>query len=288
VLARTVEQVQALADLHGSCLRASVPSCLNSIYCDFEDVRRYALAVPIARQAGIPIALATMRIIKPGEEGWLMQVLKCEPDAIIVRNLAGIGFYHDLAPQMPLIGDFSLNIANEITASVFAETGLIRMVPSYDLSWKQLSVMIRRSGRTEAFEIVVHQHMPMFHMEHCVFARTLSNGKDYRDCGRPCEKHKVDLREAIGKSHPLIPDAGCRNTLFNGEAQSAMDYLPRMLELGVGHYRIELLRQSPDEVASLVRKYRDVLDRKSEPRQTMRSLKVLAQLGVTAGTFERE
>jgi putative protease len=288
VLARTVEQVQALADLHASNLRASEPSCLHSIYCDFEDVRRYALAMPIARGAGLPIALATMRIIKPGEEGWLMHVLKCEPDAIIVRNLAGIGFYHDVAPLMPLIGDFSLNIANEFTASIFAEAGLVRMVPSYDLSWKQLSAMVRRTGSSQSFEIVVHQHMPMFHMEHCVFARTLSNGKDYRDCGRPCERHKVDLKEAIGKSHPLIPDAGCRNTLFNGEAQSAMDYLPRMLDLGVRDFRIELLRQSPEEVAPLVRKYRQVLDRKAEPKQTMRSLKVLAQLGVTAGTFERE
>src|SRR6185369_7251585 len=38
----------------------------SMIYCDFEDVRRYALAVEHARAARIPIALATLRIIKPG------------------------------------------------------------------------------------------------------------------------------------------------------------------------------------------------------------------------------
>jgi putative protease len=280
VLARTVEQVQALCDLPAG-------DRPDSIYCDFEDVRRYALAVPIARGAGVPITLATMRIIKPGEEGWLQQILNCQPDAILVRNLAGIGFYQQHAPHLPLVGDFSLNIANELTAKIFADAHLIRMVPSYDLSWNQLAAMIERfdPGRLEC---VVHQHMPMFHMEHCVFARTLSTGKDYRDCGRPCETHKVDLREQIGKSHPLIPDAGCRNTLFNGEAQSAMAYIPRMKELGIVHYRIELLRESPDEARRLIAGYREVIAGRAPARNALRSLRVLSQLGVTAGTLDRE
>jgi putative protease len=190
----------------------------------------------------VPITLATMRIIKPGEEGWLRHVLNNQPDAILVRNLAGVGFYSEVAPHLPLIGDFSLNIANELTAHLFREAGLLRMVPSYDLSWNQLAAMISRFDPAR-FECVVHQHMPMFHMEHCVFARMLSDGKDYRDCGRPCDKHRVELRDGHGKPHPLIPDAGCRNTLFNADAQSALEYLPRMKELGIVHYRVELPRR---------------------------------------------
>jgi putative protease len=116
----------------------------------------------------------------------------------------------------------------------------------------------------------------------------LSNGKDYRDCGRPCEKHHVDLREQVGKQHALIPDAGCRNTLFNGEAQSAMDYIPRMKALGVTHFRVELLRQPAGEVEHIVRQYADVLHGRSEPTRAVRSLRVLSQLGVTRGTFQRE
>ena len=130
--------------------------------------------------------------------------------------------------------------------------------------------------------------MPMFHMEHCVFAHTLSEGKDYRDCGRPCERHRVDLRDQKGKEHPLIPDAGCRNTLFNADAQSAMEYLPRMSELGVRHFRVELLRQDRDEVAPLLDTYLDVIEGKSRAREARRSLRVVSQLGVTSGTFDRE
>ena len=82
------------------------------------------------------------------------------------------------------------------------------------------------------FEAVIHQHMPMFHMEHCVFCHTLSSGKDYRDCGRPCDRHRVDLKDRAGVSHPLVADVGCRNTVYNGTAQSAAEFVPRMLKLG--------------------------------------------------------
>jgi putative protease len=130
--------------------------------------------------------------------------------------------------------------------------------------------------------------MPMFHMEHCVFAHTLSNGKDFRDCGRPCEVHQVDLRDRVGEPHPLIPDVGCRNTVFNAKAQSAAEYMPRMMELGIRHFRIELLRQSADEVRPLLDRYRAMLSGQADAKTTLRSLRVLNQLGVTAGTLDRE
>ncbi len=276
LLARTLDQLHAVL--------AEKPA---SVYCDFEDVRRYKPAVEAANAAGVPIALATMRIVKPGEEGWLKQVLDAQPDAILVRNLAAISYYREMSPGLPLIGDYSLNIANELTAGVFADAGLVRFVPSYDLNWRQMAAMFQHCDASR-FECVVHQHMPMFHMEHCVFAHTMSNGKDFHDCGRPCEHHKVDLSDRVGQPHPLIPDAGCRNTVYNAQAQSAADFVPRMRELGIVHFRVELLRESPDEVGPLIARYADVLTGRATPTTLTRSLKVINQLGVTHGTLDRE
>ncbi len=279
VLTRTLDQLQAVLDQ--SVARPAM------VYCDFEDIRRYRQAVELSRNAGVPIALATLRIVKSHEDGLLNQILDCAPDAILVRNLGAISYYREQAPGLPQIGDYSLNVANELTAKLFLDSGLIRMVPSYDLSWQQLGAMLRRSDASW-FECVIHQHMPMFHMEHCVFAHTLSNGKDYRDCGRPCETHQVDLRDRVGQPHPLIPDVGCRNTVFNAQAQSAAEYVPRMRDLGVRHFRVELLRETAAEVTPLLERYSQIITGRLEPRAAMRSLRVLNQLGVTSGTLERE
>src|SRR5207253_2282770 len=115
---------------------------------------------------------ATLRIIKPGEEGLLRQIANCQADAVLVRNLASVTFFRERSPETSLVGDFSLNVANELSAELFRSQGLARLTPSYDLSWEQLTALL---GRIDPglFEVVVHQHMPMFHMEHCVFAATM-------------------------------------------------------------------------------------------------------------------
>jgi U32 family peptidase len=255
-----------------------------TVYCDFEDVRKCKQAVAEAKSAGIAVGLATVRIIKPAEHGLLRQLLDCQPDLMLIRNLAALAFFKAQAPHLPLAADYSLNIANEVTAGIFAEQGARRMVPSYDLSWSQLSALLGRFPAA-AFEAVIHQHMPMFHMEHCVFAHVLSNGADYRTCGRPCESHQVDLRDRAGAAHPLIPDVGCRNTVFNAAAQSAAEFVPRMKDLGIRHFRIELLRESTEQTAEVLNHYAKVIAGQEDGRATWRRLRVLNQLGVTRGTL---
>jgi putative protease len=261
------------------------------VYCDFEDVRRYRDAVARARAVGMPIGLASMRIIKPGEEGLLRQIAKHEPDAVLIRHLAALCYFREWLdttsprPELTLLGDFSLNASNELTAGLLAEQRLKRLVPSYDLSWEQMAALLGRIDPS-LFEVVIHQHMPMFHMEHCVFAATLSEGKDWRDCGRPCDVHRVELRDRIGADLPLVADAGCRNTVFQSVPQSGAEYVSRMLNLGVQHFRVELLRETPEQVGPLLDRYARVLAGLDDGRSAWRGLQVLHQLGVTRGTFQ--
>ena len=256
-----------------------------AVYCDFEDLRRYKDAVPKARAAGVPVGLAALRVWKPGEDGFQALVARAEPDIVLVRNLASIGYYREQLPHARLIGDFSLNVANELTADVLVRAGLERVVPSYDLSWDQFASMLRRSP-AEWFEPVVHQHMPMFHMEHCVFAAFLSSGKDHTDCGRPCDRHKVELRDRVGANFPVLADTGCRNTVFNSVAQSAAEYIGRMLDLGLRTFRVDLLREAPSQVGPLLERYARVIAGRDDGRETWRQLRALNQLGVTRGTLQ--
>jgi putative protease len=281
VLARSLDQLEAVLRWQP---RAGLPRP-EIVYCDFEELRRYREAVPLARAAGLPIGLATLRIVKPGEEGLTSLVAQAEPDAVLVRNLASLNYFRARALDTCLIGDFSLNVANELTADWFLRQGLTRLTPSYDLNWEQFQALCRHSEPIR-LEAVVHQHMPMFHMEHCVFAATLSSGTDWRDCGRPCDHHRVELRDRSGAQFPLLADTGCRNTVFNSVAQSAAEYIGRMRALGVAHFRVELLRELPNEVAPLLDRYARVLTGLESGRTTWNQLQVLNQLGVTRGTLQ--
>ena len=88
----------------------------------------------------------------------------------------------------------------------------------------------------------------MFHTEHCVFCRFLSTGTSYRDCGRPCEKHRVELKDAKGRAHPVLADVGCRNTVFGAEAQEASAHLEAWRHAGISHFRLEFVHESGEQV----------------------------------------
>lgn len=281
VLVRNLEQLDAVLSWVPP---DSLPKAV-AVYCDFEDLRLYKDAVPKARAAGVPIGLAPPRVWKPSENGFQAIVARAEPDIVLVRNLASIGYYQEQLPHTRLIGDFSLNVANELTADVLMNAGLERLVPSFDLNWDQFASMVRRAP-ANWFEPVIHQHMPMFHNEFCIFAAFLSTGKDHTDCGRPCDRHKVELRDRVGATFPVVADTGCRNTVFNSVAQSAAEYVGRMRDLGLRTFRIDLLRENAEQAKQLLDRYARVVAGLDDGRATWRELRVLNQLGVTRGTLQ--
>ena len=184
-------------------------------------------------------------------------------------------------------GDFSLNVANALTAEYFIQhCGLERLTASYDLNNVQLEALLG-SAPPDWFEVTVHQHMPMFHMEHCVFCAFLSKGTDYTNCGRPCDTHEVSLRDWVGLEHPLKADAGCRNTVFNARAQTGAESVARLLTLGVRQFRVEFVDETADEAATTIARYRALLRGEITGTQLWQELKLHNQLGVTRGQMEQ-
>jgi putative protease len=154
------------------------------------------------------------------------------------------------------------------------------------LNREQLLAMIRHAP-VELLEVVIHQHMPMFHMEHCVFCAVLSPGTNKTNCGRPCDRHEVRLRDRVGVEHPLQADVGCRNTLYNATAQSGAEVVQPLMECGVRHFRVELLADDPpEELRRCVGLYRDLLAGKVSGQQVWTALKAVNRVGVTRGTLE--
>jgi putative protease len=208
---------------------------------------------------------------------------KPRPDGILVRTFSGLRFFRDQG--VPVVGDFSLNVANERTAGFLMEEGLERVTASYDLNRDQLLALVAATP-SEWLEVVIHQHMPMFHMEHCVFCAVLSPGTNKTNCGRPCDDHVVKLRDRIGVEHLLTADVGCRNTLFNAVPQSAAEAVPQLVARGVGHYRVELLDEEGDSIRDVVRGYRDLLAGRTTGREVWSRLRASNRVGVTRGTLE--
>jgi putative protease len=279
LLVRTPEQLDAAVALRPA-----------SITLDYLDLYGLRPAVERVVAAGINARVASPRVLKPEEERIVIFLLGLECD-IVVRS-GGLLQALTLArrqtaatkPPTAWVGDFSLNASNVLTARAFLELGLQRLTPTHDLNAAQIADLAVAIG-PQKLEVIAYQHLPVFHTEHCVFCRFLSNGTSYEDCGRPCEKHRVALRDANGRAHPVMADVGCRNTVFGAEAQEASEHLERWRNAGLEHYRLEFVHETADQVAQTTNAFSLALNGKLSAVDLRSRLKRVSSQGVTEGSL---
>jgi putative protease len=116
-----------------------------------------------------------------------------------------------------------------------------------------------------------------------VFCAVLSPGTNRTNCGRPCDRHEVRLRDRVGMEHPLKADVGCRNTLYNAVPQSAAEEVAGLLDRGVRDFRVELLDEDDPAVERTIGLYRDLLAGRIAGREVWTHLKASNTVGVTRG-----
>lgn len=271
LLVRTPEQLAAAINLRPA-----------SITLDYLDLYGLRPAVEQVKAAGIGVRVASPRILKPKEQRIINFLLKLDCP-ILVRS-AGLLHALQAYDTQPLHGDFSLNTANELAAATFLQMGLHRLTPTHDLNAAQIATLAARSG-PDKFEVVAYHHLPVFHTEHCVFCRFLSDGTSYKDCGRPCEQHKVALRDVHGRSHPVMADVGCRNTVFGAEAQTAAVHLADWLAAGIVHYRLEFVHETAVQVSEITNAFRQALAGEMTGAGLNGRLRQIAPQGTTEGSL---
>jgi putative protease len=289
VLCRTEAQAHAALDAGA-----------DGVWLDFLAMTGLSQAIKGLRDRGAPsfIGVAPPRIRKPGEEKITRFIDGLPVDGWLVRGLGPLqelwrrrsAGEHTLAggPGEPLfVGDFSLNVTNQLTVAQVLGRGLDAFTPSFDLDETQLTALLADPVASAHTELVIHHPMPLFHTEHCVFAALLSDGKghDYRTCGRPCESHSIALKDRAGLAHPVEADVGCRNTVFHARAQSGAELVPALQKSGVGRFRLELVREDAVAVVDLVAAYRALLAGTASAKATLKRLKTAGGYGVVKGSL---
>jgi putative protease len=270
-------------------IEAAIAAQPDSITLDYLDLYGLRSSVERVTAAGVQVRVASPRILKPGENR-IVAFLVSLHCPILIRSTGILHTLKETASQPEataspqLIGDFSLNTANTLTAEAYLQLGLARLTPTHDLNAAQISALAGAIG-PERVEAIAYQHLPVFHTEHCVFCRFLSTGTTYRDCGRPCEQHRVALRDSQGRAHPVVADVGCRNTVFGAEAQEASAHIDSWCEVGIRHFRLEFVHESAHEVQRVTAAFQAFLDGRIDAGRLGSEIKRYAPAGVTEGSL---
>jgi putative protease len=274
VLVRSPEQIAALEGLD-----------IDNIIMDFDWGVKYDESLQQIRELGFKAGMATLRIHKPGESHYLKNILRLCPDFALVRNLGALSILKESG--IPLTGDYSLNAANSLSYDWLLSQDLQTLHPSWDLNSTQLFDLLGDIDGSR-MELTLHQYMPAFHSEYCAFARALTSGRRFPECGKICTLHKVEILDHKGERHFLQSDAECRNTLFVGKPQSALKLLPELQKAGVNHFRLEMLQEDPETVHRKALIYTQAIRGKVSIAEAIRLAGVEEKYGLSEGQLFNE
>ena len=274
VLVRRPEQIAALEGLD-----------IESIIMDFDWGVKYDKPLEQIRELGFKAGMATVRIHKPGESHYLKNILRLCPDFALVRNLGALAILRESG--IPLAGDYSLNAANSLSYDWLLSQGLQTLHPSWDLNSTQLFDLLNSIDGSR-LELTLHQYMPAFHSEYCAFARALTTGRRFPECGKICTQHKVEILDHKGERHFLQSDAECRNTLFVGKPQSALKLLPDLQKNAVSHFRLEMLQEDAETVRRKVSIYTQAIRGRISIDEATRMAGVEEKYGLSEGQLFNE
>jgi putative protease len=274
VLVRSPEQIPALEGLD-----------IDNVVMDFDWGVKYDEPLEQIRELGFKAGMATLRIHKPGESHYLKNILRLCPDFALVRNLGALSILKESG--IPLAGDYSLNAANCLSYDWLLSQGLQTLHPSWDLNSTQLFDLLGDIDGSR-MELTLHQYMPAFHSEYCAFARALTTGRRFPECGKICTLHKVEILDHKGERHFLQSDAECRNTLFVGKPQSALKLLPDLRAAGVNHFRLEMLQEDAATVRKKALIYTQAIRGKISIDEAIRLAGVEEKYGLSEGQLFNE
>ena len=274
LLVRTPEQLNAAIAFHP-----------ESITLDYLELYGLRPAVERIRNAGITPRVASPRILKPSEQKVIQFLLSLEC-CVLVRSG---GLLQELvkipAEDRPvLIGDFSLNVANALTADAMLLTGLSQITPTHDLNAAQITDLTSRIPPAR-MEVVVYHHLPVFHTKHCLFCRFLSTGTDNTNCGHPCEKHRLAVRDGQNREHAVLADVGCRNTIFGAEIQTASRFMNDFVQAGLGDFRMEFVHQDEFATGAAAAALREFLELRITADELDQRFRETGPSGTTQGSL---
>ena len=233
-----------------------------------------------ARAANVPIGLATvLRVIKPGEERDcssrsptprpIMRIdpQPCRPELVHHTRPAD-------APRRRLRTERRQRNHRRLICG--SGHGVIRMVPSYDRSWTEMSAMfsrisagLLRNGGSPAHADVPHGALRL--LPHALKRHELPRLRPPLRCPQGRTERSRWRGPSTGSRRRMSQHGVQRRRTIGGRVHPK-----NARELGISHFRVELLRETSAEVAPLLDRYAQVLSGKDLRwlRQTWRQLRV--------------
>ena len=178
-------------------------------------------------------------------------------DGAIIQDLGLLRLASRLLPELPLHASTQMTVHNLPTARMLQELGVQRIVLARELSLEAIREINGLEGiETEVF---VHGALCICYSGQCLMSSLIGGRSGNRGrCAQPCrlQYSLVDRRR-----RPIAQATAAGEYLLSPRDLNLSQRLPEMCQAGITALKIEGRMKRPEYVATVVRVYRELLDR---------------------------
>ena len=242
-------------------------------------------AVEFAHLRGVVVHVTVNTIISDEEldefATYIKFLRRANVDALLVQDLGAASIAKQIAPEIPLHASTQMTIHNLEGVKVLAELGFSRAVLSRELTLDEIKKICSESPIET--EIFIHGALCVCWSGQCLMSSLIGGRSGNRGrCAQPC-RLPYELVDANGKN--LLSGVG--KYLLSPKDLNTLDLLPKLIETGVTSLKIEGRMKRPEYVATVVKVYRDALDKKFSTPEDKRKLAQIFNRDFTTAYLEK-
>jgi U32 family peptidase len=181
-------------------------------------------------------------------------------DGIIVSDPGILLLANHWAPDIPLHLSTQANTTNSLSVQFWQKQGIRRVNLARELSFQEL-LEIRKVAKIE-LEVFVHGAMCISYSGRCLLSAFLNNRSANRGlCTQPCRwSYSLIEEKRPGQYFPIQEDTR-GSYIFNSKDLCLLRHLGRLMSIGIRAFKIEGRMKGALYLASVVRSYRQAIDR---------------------------
>ena len=156
---------------------------------------------------------------------------------IVISNLSHLEILKRHKINLPIIANYTLNIANNETINELKELGIIKYIVSPESDKEEIQSL---SNDIEK-EIIVYGRSLLMTMEYCTIGT-------FKNCTEPCKNGIYKLKDRLGFEFPIQTDEiNCNNLIYNSKITSI-----NWNSLNGDSIRIDILKENENEIQNII------------------------------------
>lgn len=183
-------------------------------------------------------------------------------DAVIVTDLGIFSFIRNRYPDLDIHISTQANTINYLAASTWHEMGASRVVLARELSLDEILYIRNMTPPSLELEAFVHGAMCVSYSGRCLLSNYMAARDANRgECAQPCRwKYALVEEKRSGKYFPIDEDEN-GSFIFNSRDLCMIAHIPKLVKSGIDSFKIEGRVKSEYYVATVVKAYREEIDR---------------------------